>query len=86
MLPRAFLVPRSALAFRTGFPLAFQQIENALVAGPGIAPGTRAYETLEILFLYPAIDGGGRSQIRTDGFTALQAVALGHSAIRPYYC
>lgn len=25
-----------------------------LVAGPGIAPGTRAYETLEILFLYPA--------------------------------
>jgi hypothetical protein len=26
-----------------------------LVAGPGIAPGTRAYETLEILLLQPAI-------------------------------
>ena len=25
-------------------------------AGPGIAPGTRAYETLEILLLHPAID------------------------------
>jgi hypothetical protein len=28
-----------------------------LVAGPGIEPGTRAYETLEMPFLYPAIDG-----------------------------
>ena len=28
---------------------------NCLVAGPGIAPGTRAYETLEILLLQPAI-------------------------------
>lgn len=27
-----------------------------LVAGPGIEPGTRAYETLEMPFLYPAID------------------------------
>ncbi len=26
-----------------------------LDAGPGIEPGTRAYETLEIPFLYPAI-------------------------------
>jgi hypothetical protein len=30
-----------------------------MVAGPGIAPGTRAYETLEILFLHPAIEVGG---------------------------
>ena len=30
-----------------------------LVAGPGIAPGTRAYETLEILLLQPAILGVG---------------------------
>ena len=28
---------------------------NYLVAGPGIAPRTEAYETSEILFLYPAI-------------------------------
>ncbi|CAB4137964.1 hypothetical protein UFOVP328_157 [uncultured Caudovirales phage] len=27
-----------------------------LVAGPGIEPGTEAYETSEIPFLYPAID------------------------------
>ena len=27
-----------------------------LVAGPGIAPGTRAYETLEILLLQPATE------------------------------
>ena len=26
-----------------------------MVAGPGIEPGTRAYETLEMPFLYPAI-------------------------------
>jgi hypothetical protein len=29
-----------------------------MVAGPGIAPGTRAYETLEILLLHPAIEVG----------------------------
>lgn len=27
-----------------------------MVAGEGIAPPTRAYETLEILFLHPAIE------------------------------
>lgn len=27
-----------------------------MVAGPGIEPGTEAYETSEIPFLYPAID------------------------------
>ena len=34
------------------------ELNFRLVAGPGIAPGTRAYETLEILLLHPAIDGG----------------------------
>jgi len=31
-------------------------LNNRLVAGPGIEPGTEAYETSEIPFLYPAID------------------------------
>lgn len=29
---------------------------HVLVAGPGIEPGPRAYETLELPFLHPAID------------------------------
>ena len=41
-------------------------LNKRLVAGPGIEPGTEAYETSEIPFLYPAID------ITTD----LLAVAL----------
>ncbi len=73
-------MPGSALAFRTGFPQTQCLPENALVAGPGIAPGTRAYETLEILFLYPAIDVGGQGEIRTHGFRDLQSLALGLSA------
>ena len=41
-------------------------IHFKLEAGPGIAPGTRAYETLEILFLHPASNFGGGYRIRTD--------------------
>ena len=43
----------------TGITILDSTIELQLplmVAGPGIAPGTRAYETLEILLLQPAID------------------------------
>ena len=32
--------------------------KGQMVAGPGVEPGTRAYETREIPFLYPAIFGG----------------------------
>jgi hypothetical protein len=84
LFPRAFLVPGSALAFRTGSPQTQCLLENALVAGPGIEPGTEAYETSEIPFLYPAIEVGGRSQIRTDGCRDLQSLALDPSAILPY--
>ena len=44
-------------------PWTTRPLHLCLVAGPGIAPGTRAYETLEILFLYPAIDCGGEGWI-----------------------
>ena len=30
------------------------ELHSEMVAGPGIEPGTRAYETLEMPFLYPA--------------------------------
>jgi hypothetical protein len=36
-------------------PWTTRPLHLCLVAGPGIEPGTRAYETLEIPFLYPAI-------------------------------
>ena len=46
-------LPSDGLANRC---LAARPTLRILVAGPGIAPGTRAYETLEILLLQPAID------------------------------
>ena len=39
-----------------GYPVSKEILDLNLVAGPGIEPGTGAYETPEIPFLYPAID------------------------------
>ena len=68
-------------------------------AGPGIEPGSGAYETPELPLLYPATTiytsysacnkelskiFGVPGWIQTSGFRDLQSLALGHSATETY--
>ena len=68
-------------------------------AGPGIEPGSGAYETPELPLLYPATtiytscsvtsretgkNFGVPGWIQTSGFRDLQSLALGHSATETF--